>query len=565
MPTQVTDPNLLQQLGGAPAAPAASGPTQVTDPDLLGQLNTEPGPPPEKPPTPAEAPDVEVGGGAFTAAAHAAQPFVDTAAGTVQYGAQVLHSLGLPVDQNAAARLADDIRTGYARFKERSQEHYGTSDVKRPNTSTAGDVAGQLLLYGVTGPEFAVSGVAKVLPAAGRTIGKLLIRSVQGGTLGALQSQPGEDVGTNAFTSAVGAAFGEAGGMALGKASARIANSVAIRRTVKLAQKAAQSWVGDSMRLATGFKNVLNHVAATTNSLERQVARFKMADTVANGGAKPAAWSARTQKAMDNLTKYQDKTDFLNNKAFNKIRRAGDATAGAGATHPLESNDELLKYVMGNDSVASKVVSKGMTTQMRDVLRAGVVSKAIEKATNTDNGAIDPVKLKAILTTKGVQQFFQMSPKYSGVVDGLVNIVTEGRTIAEKHPWILAHGVSRVVGRVAGEAGLAGAGAGYEYQRKGSITGSLAEFVLFFGVLHGASRMLKSQAGINLLSAAAKSKPGTPMTGRAFAKFFEMIGAPAGAAIRQQLTSSSPQGGDSDQTPSPDLVPPTSLPSSSGG
>ena len=471
------------------------------------------------------------------------QPFADAAANAVQYGTQFLKSLGMPVDPKAAEAVADHLRG----LSASTESFPGQKAEDHPVQATAGEAAGQILLYTATGTNFAQG--LKAVPAAGRLLGTLLERGAQGAALGAITSKPGESVGANAFSSAIGSVFGEAAGQTAGKAAALVANSTMVSRLINQARKAGQAWTSDSIQLASHFKTVLDNVNATTIRLNGRADSAKIAEKIANGGTAPANWSKATQALIDKAKQYQDDTKFYQSKVFRKLSLAGQERTGLpGETFPKEANDQILKTVMGDDRQAAKTVYDGATPYMRTLIRKGIFANAIEDA-STAEGKIDPVKLRNKLSSRGVETFFGQGTGGKNIATGLANLVEEGNSVVSRHPYILAHGIGRLSTALVGAATLEGGAYGYERYRGGGedVERGAAQFALFFGMIYGASHMMNSQAGLNLLSAAAKVKPGTPQAGKVLAKFFQMTGAPMGAQLSESLLGHRPAAGDETQ------------------
>lgn len=463
-----------------------------------------------------EKPAIPVGAKAFDVAAHAARPGLDFLGGAYQHGAALLQKLGVPIDAGKAAANRDEMMKGFDEFVQKSMKSYGHKEGDFPHLEMVGDVAGQLLLYGSTGPAFMETAFGKAMLAGRPIIKNMLMGAAQGATIEGLSAKGEEDVGTQTFYGALGGAFG--GGVA-GLTSvgvSKVANSFAIKRIAAAAKDASASWEKDGQALANAFSQKSASLIHTSNTESARAGNLLLTHGLSPDihaplpSNAPQAVKDAVQRALD----AEKNTEFLTSNIFKPVEKAAGSTAGGSATTWQQANKRVIDLAMGDDKVNIEKLYKAMTPNGRIEIQKGMLYRALEKASVEGTHKYDPVKLKEALDTSGIDTFF--SGKDKEVLKGFQNIVGEGSNILGHHPYLVAHGLSGLAGAVVGGA--------EGYRHGNAYEGATAGFLTYLTAVTMVSKLAGSQTGRNLMAAAARTEPGTPTMAKIYNKAAMLVG-----------------------------------------
>ena len=488
-----------------------------------------------KPVSAEEQPAVNVGGKAFTFAAHAGQPFVDVAAGVVQHGAEVLKGLGLKVDPKAAEELATKIRLGYKDFTKRSQEAiYKTTDEEHPYASAGGDVTGQLALYSTAGAPFMEGAIGRgLLKFGGPMLGRIFQGMSQGAAIESLKSN--KKVGSlgffaDALEGSVSAGLGAAVGAGAGLLTTKTGNAIVRYGLLNRLEAASKGWTVDNQALAKAFQTKLTNVQQNTQRLTSLAQRALLKDNIVMkdvmSGDIPSGASKETVEAIKLVRKYVDDTEFLKSNVFNKLKNASES----GTTF-TETNSDVLKKIMGDNKELSARFWKAFSPEERTQLQKGIIWEGLQKSAK--DGEFDPEKLKKSLDTAGVKEFFPKGGAYDKVVDGYVNLA---RIVS--HAKDPSHGLAKanVISLIAHTGlGAAGAGLGLEANRRygsdeieSKLAYGLLGFMGYVALAGATGKLAGTPMGRAFLSATANVKPNTPEAAKVLARLLTMTGTAVG-------------------------------------
>lgn len=490
--------------------------------------------------SPEEQPAVNVGGKAFTFAAHAGEPFVDVAAGLIQHGAEVLHGLGLKVDPKAAEELATKIRTGYKDFTKRSQEAiYKTTDEEHPYASAGGDVTGQLALYSTAGAPFMEGAIGRGLLKAGPMLGRIFQGMAQGAAIESIKSdKKAGSLGffTDALEGSVSAGLGSAVGAGAGRISTRVGNAIVRYGLLNRLEATSKGWTADGEALAKAFQGKLQQVNQTSQRLQQTAQQELLKDNfvikdVLKGDIPPGA-SKRAVVAVKVARDYAEETGFLKSNVFGKLKNASES----GVTF-TEANRDVLNKIMGDNKELSARFWKAFSSGERVQVQKGIIWEALQKSAK--DGQFDPEKLKKSLDTAGVKEFFPKGQGYENIVDGYINLAKIVNHV--KDP---SHGLAKanLISLLAHTGlGAVGAGLGLEANRRygsdeieSKLTYGILGFAGYVALAGATGKLVGSPMGRAFLSATANVKPGTPEAAKVFARLLTMTGTSVGGSYGRE-------------------------------
>lgn len=484
-----------------------------------------------KPLSEEEKPAVNVGGAAFTAAARAGEAFVDRAAGIVQHGAEILKGVGIPVDQEAANKLANDIRSGYAEFKGKSLQAYRTTEEEHPTAGAVGDVSGELLIYAATGPLFTETVFGKALLKAGPIVGRVLQGALQGAALeGAKSTGQGSRTFWDAAEGAFGAGIGAGIGGTLGAGVVRAANAKVLGNLRNQLETLSKGWTADNQSLAKAFTSKIQSVDQKLQKLNalKEQALQKAGIILKKGDEIPANAPDYVKAVSDAVDKYEKDTEFLRSRFFTKLENASEKEGGDVTF--TSANKSLIGAIMGNDKELSDRAFKAFAPNERELIQKGIAYEALQKA--TEGNTYNPEELRKVLKSPGVRAFFPGDS--SKILDGFVNLADELKhTKPPGHGIALAH-YGAQMGHAAMGTALGAQGAYYGYKQEGvegAVLGGLAGYLGYIALAKSVNTVMGTQAGKNFLAAAADVKPGTPKAARMARHLFQMTGTTIGGSF----------------------------------